>query len=252
MKILLIDIETSPNLADVWGLWQQNVGLKQLHQTSEMICFAAKFIGQDETFFSSTFHYGKKEMLSLLHNLLSESDVVVHYNGRKFDMRIINREFITNGMLPPPGYRQIDLMLECKKHFRFESNKLEYVVKALGVGEKIDTSLVGGHLLWKRCVEGDFQAWELMKEYNIHDTLLLEPLYYKLLPWISGHPNYNLYGENDVPVCPSCGSDHLIKKGFAYTAVSKFQRYICKDCGAQSRGRKNLHDRTNTIVPITL
>ncbi len=43
MKILTIDIETSPNLAHVWGLWNQNVGLPQLLEPTQMISFAAKW-----------------------------------------------------------------------------------------------------------------------------------------------------------------------------------------------------------------
>ena len=49
-------------------------------------------------------------------------------------------------------------------------------------------------------------------------------------------------------VCPNCASSNLGKRGFTYTNVSKFQRYICKDCGAWSRGRSNLANRDNAVV----
>jgi len=34
MQILLLDIETAPNTAHVWGLWNQNVSLNQLMESS--------------------------------------------------------------------------------------------------------------------------------------------------------------------------------------------------------------------------
>ena len=37
MKKLVIDCETSPNLAYIWGLWNQNVGLNQIEKTGSVI-----------------------------------------------------------------------------------------------------------------------------------------------------------------------------------------------------------------------
>lgn len=53
MKILLLDIETSPNVAHVWGLWQQNVGTNQLLEASEVMCWAAKWYGEKDVAFMS-------------------------------------------------------------------------------------------------------------------------------------------------------------------------------------------------------
>ena len=43
MKTLTLDIETAPQVAHVWGLWQQNVGLPQLLESGYVMCFAAKW-----------------------------------------------------------------------------------------------------------------------------------------------------------------------------------------------------------------
>lgn len=51
MKILTWDIETSPNVADVWGIFDQNIGLSQLRARQRAICFAAKWYGQDRVQF---------------------------------------------------------------------------------------------------------------------------------------------------------------------------------------------------------
>jgi len=51
VKTLVIDIETAPNVGHVWGLWQQNIGLPQLLESGYVMCFAAKWVGQDRVMF---------------------------------------------------------------------------------------------------------------------------------------------------------------------------------------------------------
>ena len=94
MNLLTIDIETSPNLAHVWGIWQQNVGLPQLLESTEVLCWAAKWYDSDKVMFSSSFADSKETMVKKIWELLNEADVVVHYNGIKFDIPHLNREFL--------------------------------------------------------------------------------------------------------------------------------------------------------------
>ena len=53
MKILLLDIETAPNLAHVWGLWNQNVGITQIVTAGYTLCWSAKWLGSGEMSFCS-------------------------------------------------------------------------------------------------------------------------------------------------------------------------------------------------------
>jgi hypothetical protein len=221
----------------VWGLWQQNVSLNQLLESGEVICFAAKWVGAEETIFFSKFHHGKDEMVSAAHALLDEADAVIHYNGQRFDIPHLNREFVEMELSPPSPYSQIDLLKVVKKQFRFPSNKLDYVTKALGLDHKVQNS---GHTLWVKCMAGDYQAWEEMKKYNVQDVVITEQLYDRLLPWIPSHPAHGLYDENEFPTCPNCGSVELEKRGRAYTSVSSYQRLCCRKCGKWSRGNKRL------------
>ena len=52
-KILVIDIETAPASGYIWKLFDVNVSLSQLIDTSKVICFAAKWIGDKKVIFSS-------------------------------------------------------------------------------------------------------------------------------------------------------------------------------------------------------
>lgn len=229
MKILLLDIETAPNLAYVWGLWDQNVSLEQIVQSHYMLCWSAKWLGKKGVFFSSKQCQSTKQMLKPLYALLEEADAVVHYNGKRFDIPHINREFILQGFTPPSPYKQIDLLETVKRQFKFPSNKLQHVAQSLGLGSKTKHD---GFSLWVGCIEKDKDSWTKMQEYNIQDVLLLEKVYKKLLPWVKGHANYSVFQSNPGScVCPHCGGTHVVKRGFAHTLSSVFQRYKCKDCG---------------------
>jgi len=236
MKILTLDIETSPNLAHVWGLWNENIPLARLLESGEVICFAAKWHDQKKVLFYSVHHHGKEEMVRAAHELLSEADVVVHYNGDKFDLPHLNREFLELGLEPPAPYASVDLLKAVKRKFRFPSNKLDYVVQKLQLGAKVST---GGYELWLACMNGSDSAWTKMRKYNKHDVVVTEALYNRVLPWIPAHPSAGLYMDMS-DVCPACGSGSLRLEGRAYTSMGVFQRYQCFDCGKWSRGNKRL------------
>ncbi len=236
-RILTIDIENRPNLAYIWGLFDQNIGLTQLVESAETISFAAKWHGQKKVMFYSTYHHGKDVMLQAAHDLLSEADIVVGYNSKGFDMKHLNREFILAGMEPPAPYAQVDLLLVARSQFKFTSNKLDYVAQALGLGGKTHHS---GFQLWVDCMAGDKAAWALMRTYNKQDVVITEKLYDKLLPWIHPHPNVTLYGDVLVDGCPNCGSEDLRREGTAKTSLGIYQRYQCRGCGRWTRGKHKL------------
>jgi len=230
MKVLSVDIETRPNLVYTWGLYDQNIGINQIVEPVEMLCWAAKWLGEGKTFFRSVFADGKQEMIQGIWDLLDEADVVMGYNSASFDVKHLYREFVLAGFDPPAPFRQIDLYSAVKKKFNFPSKKLEYVCQVLGLGEK---SQHEGFDLWKRCMAKEASAWQVMKYYNINDVLLVERLYERILPWIASIPSRaSFYGEH---VCPACGSADLADQGHAYTQQSKFKRYKCRQCGKWSR-----------------
>lgn len=235
MKTLVIDIETSPNLAHVWSLWKQNVSLSQLQETGHVLCFAAKWLDAPRTEFRSDFHDGHEAMIRRAHELMDEADAVVTYNGIRFDIPHLHREFILAGLTPPSPHKDIDLIRTVRGKFQFVSNKLQHVSGELGLGSKVQHS---GHDLWVRCMAGDPKAWALFKKYNLQDVALTEQLYYRLQPWIVGHPHRGLIDGVVGNVCGKCGDARLQRRGFDVTATGRFQRLQCLACGAWSREGK--------------
>ena len=206
------------------------------------MCYAAKWLREDVIYFDSVHDNTPKKMLKGIYKLLEEADAVIHYNGTKFDIPTLNKEFLLHNMTPPSPYKQIDLLRTARNKFRFPSNKLDYIAQALGLGKKIKHR---GHELWIECMAGNDDAWNEMEEYNIQDVLLLEKLYDRLKPWIPNHPNRGLYGEHNH-CCPTCGGNSLGRRGYAYTNGCKYQRYICKHCGTWSRGTTKLGPKPGT------
>jgi hypothetical protein len=234
MKILFLDLETSPNLAHVWGLWQQNVAITQLEKSTEVICFGARWLGSDKVIFKSVHHHGKQVMLDELHKIMNQADVLIGWNSAAFDSKHIKREFIENGYLPPSPWKELDLMRVVKAQFKFPSNKLDYVAQKLGVGAKVSHS---GFQLWLDCMAGNNKAWQEMKTYQIQDVNLLVDLYDILLPWINNHPHVAA-AEGNLDGCRNCGSTHIIKAGKKYLNGGAYQRHQCGNCGFYMTGAK--------------
>jgi len=237
MRILLLDIETFPNLAYTFNLWNTTITNDKIITPGRTACWSAKWYGDRSIYFSGLNESTELDMVHRIHDLLSEADVVVHYNGKKFDIPTLNKEFLMLGLTPPKPYKQVDLYQVVKRNFRFASNKLDFVSQQLGIGTKTHHK---GFDLWKGCMENRPDDWAVMKEYNINDTILLEKLYDKLIPWVPNPPNYNLF--SDISCCPSCGGVHFQKRGFTNT-VRQRQRYQCTDCGAWFQDRLGVKEK---------
>lgn len=244
-RILVLDIETAPNVVHSWGLFKQNIALNQVVTPGYVLCFAAKFLGEKQVHYARVSHDPKTgqvtkksrmAMLNMARELLDEADIVVTYNGRSFDIPRINAELIENGYEPPSPFKQVDLYLALKKVSSFTSHKLAFISQKLGIGAKVGHE---GHSLWVRVMKDEPAAWKKMREYNIHDVHLTEKLYNEVRPWLPSHPNLALYANVEAPVCPTCGGARLQKRGFAYTTVGVYQRYQC-GCGAWSRGKMRM------------
>lgn len=234
VRVLVIDIENSPNIAHVWGLWNNNVSLAQLQESQEVISFAAKWLGEKEVLFFSNHHDGHATMIQAAYDLVNEADLIVGYNSQSFDMKHLHTEFVKAGFAPPKPYKNVDLLHAVKKAFRFPSNKLDYVVQTLKLGAKTAHT---GHVLWVKCMADDAKAWALMKKYNMQDVVVTEKLYYRILPWIEKHPHIGMYMDTEHDRCPFCGSAKLTldAEATAKANVTTYNLYSCTECGGWSR-----------------
>jgi DNA polymerase elongation subunit (family B) len=251
LKIVTIDIETSPLLSWNWGTYEQN-SLK-IDREWYIMSFAIKELDKKETkvYSLKDFKRYKKEptndieLLKLLYKFLDEADVVIGHNLDGFDIKKINARFIYHTMTPPSSYKTIDTYKIAKKYFNFSSNHLNDLCEHFNIGKKLEHS---GIKLWFDCMEGKEKAWNLMKKYNKMDVIINERLYKRFLPYITNHPNYGIYLQKDF-VCPNCGSKHLHSRGYAVTKTNTYRRWQCQTCGSWSRNRIN--EKSKNKVQLT-
>ncbi len=247
MKTLFLDVETSPTVATVWGLFNQNIAINQLLGNSEVLTFVAKWHGDKGCIDGSLMRDGKRRMIRRVHRLLADADSVVTWNGNGFDLKVLNKEFLLLGMAPPAPFKSVDLLNTARKRFRFTSNKLDYVSQQLGLGSKVKHR---GHQLWLDCMSRKREAFDEMLEYNTMDTLLLERVYDRLLPWIKGAPNVSVH--TGTLCCPRCGSTKFQRRGYTVTHSGKYARHQClaDGCGAWFRSQTSEVARVPRMLEV--
>jgi hypothetical protein len=232
-RVLTLDIETKPAKAYVWGLFDQNISLNQLIEPSAPICFAAKFLDEKKMHFHSDWDDGHEVMIARAHELISEADAVVTYNGDSFDLKKLRGEFLLQGLAPPPPVTSIDVLKHVRK-LGFQSNKLAFIGPFLEVGEKVKNE---GFDLWVKVDEGDSAAQKRMTTYCKGDVTLLERVYTLIKPYIANHPH--LGDKTGIGACGACEGTNLQKRGFRRTKGFKIQRLQCQDCGSWQDGSRS-------------
>lgn len=236
-KILLLDIETTPNLVYVWRFYKENVGANQIVENSTIMSWAAKWLDQPNIMYADRQEWSEDQLVEMLITLLDKADIVVAHNGDRFDLPRIKGRALINGILPPSPYKTVDTLKVARKHFALGMNTLERLADILGVPPKKLHKKFPGFLLWAECLKNNPEAWAECKVYNKGDVETLEAIYLKMLPWIDNHPNLGALMEDEEMVCPKCGSKHLQKRGFHVSNTGKYQRYCCNNCGGWSRSR---------------
>lgn len=224
--VLLIDIETSPNLSYTWGKWEQDV--IRFQKEWELLAFAYKELGRQPTRCLARPQFKDKSDRSLVKavwSVCNSADVLIGHNIDAFDSKKLKAKFVEYGLPPPMPYKTIDTCKLARSQFAFNSNKLDDLAFTLKLGRKKAT---GGFDLWLACMAGDKKAWAKMIAYNKHDVVLLEKVYERLKAWYSNHPNLALY--EDRPGCPVCSSLKVQRRGVHVLKLRKAERFQCQDC----------------------
>lgn len=243
-RVLIFDLETSPELSYHFGRYQVNINDVFNIAPSYLLSFSAKWLGDSEIMTAGLPYYGfdpknisDKELCEDLHKLLEEADIVVAHNLKGFDWKVAQTRFLLNGLMPVSPTKLVDTLLIARSNFRFPTNKLDTLARQLGVGEKLAHT---GAKLWFDCLQGDEAAWDMMLEYNTVDVEVLEQVYLKLRAYDKQHPNMAILYDDIKHRCVCCGSEDLVltsKKSF--TGTSEFDVYKCNNCGKHSRTRVN-------------
>lgn len=248
LRVLILDIETSPMKAWIWRRWKENIYFDQTIQEWFMLSWSAKWLGEREAFgdvltSEEVAKEDDKRILMSLYELLNEADIVVAHNGIKFDIPKINTRFILNDVPIPTPYKQVDTYYVAKKQFGFSSSSLDALATFFGFPNKDPHDFQ----LWKECMEGKEESLLRLLKYNKKDVEILEKVYIKLRPWIKNHPNVNVITNSPEPMCTHCGSTNIeeIEDASYNTQAYKYSVFRCKDCGAIFRSKQRISLQQN-------
>jgi len=228
---LYFDIETSPNIGLFWEAgYKKNIDYSNIIKERAIICICYKW--EDEKSTEALTWDAKqcdKKMLEKFIKIANSADELVGHNGDKFDLAWIRTRCLFHGIEMFPNYVTIDTLKVARNKFRFNSNRLNYIAKFLGIGQKIHTEFD----LWKAIVlEKDKAAMDKMVKYCKMDVILLEKVYKHLATHIAPKTHYGVIFGQDRGNCPECGSNDLIRhlQRINASGIKKIV-YQCKTCG---------------------
>lgn len=243
-RVLLLDIETLPNVGLFWSLRVDGyLSHDNIIQERTILCAAWKWLGSPRVRSIAVRARVRgnpeeedRRILKRLWKEIAMADAVVAHNGDRFDMKWVRARLVMLGLPPLKPVIQIDTKKIAKDNFYFNSNRLDYLGKKLGVGGKIKTD----YDLWLECLTSRDPATRRkglakMVKYNKHDVEVLEGVYLKLRPFVTTKLNRALFSDDPERTCPHCGEPHaLVKQGYNYTRVGIRIAFRCRFPKCQS------------------
>lgn len=248
MKTLFLDTETAPSKGYFYSRKDNFITPQQIIDTGFFLM--CQWSWNDEPVKIKTLPKNKTlsskddyDLVVFMQNLVNKADKVVAFNGKRFDMALLQARCAFHNIGPTAPVPIVDPYLLAKRKFKFEANSLDAILQYLGLDRKMSS---GGYKTAIGCMNGDKNCWDILSGYGGNDVDILRTLYYRLLPWEEMDVNCALTDKKtDVVICPRCGSIYLVRKGYKHTKTGSYIRYQCKGCGGYVRGRKNIIPKEN-------
>ena len=231
VRRLFWDAETAPNICTVWRTGHQiDVSYDNIVKERAVICIAWKWQGE------KTVHVVQwdknqcdKKLLAEFTTAINEADEIVGHNVDRFDLPWFRTRCLFHGLPTLPEYKSVDTLLIARKKFMFNSNRLDYIAKYLGIGAKIKT----GFALWKAVVlDKNAAALKKMLTYCKHDVILLEKVWERLSAATTHTIHAGVLAGGDKWTCPFDGSTNVRVNKTKVTAAGGVKySFQCGDCG---------------------
>jgi len=234
IKRLFFDLETSPNIGFFWQPGNKiSISYENIIQERAIICACYKWEGDKEVKSLSWNKGDDKNLLIALTKVMHEADEIIAHNGDNFDIKWFRTRCIYHRILTFPKFTTVDTLKLSRKGFRFNSNKLDYIGKFLGVGGKIETS----YNLWKDIVLLNSKtAMDKMVTYCKMDVKRLEQIYSILSPYTEHKTHVGVLNGKSKCSCPKCASTNIKANGTRITAAGLRKKELqCNSCGGYFR-----------------
>lgn len=207
-KRLFFDIETSPNVVYAWRIGY-NINLQPHDIITERRIISIHYSWENE----DTVHYltwdenqCDKKMLVEFIKVMNQADEIIGHNSDRFDEKWIRTRCIYHRIQAMPKYKSLDTLKKAKFGFNFNSNKLDYIAKFLGVGAKVEHS---GFDMWKGVMNNDAEALKEMVTYGNGDVIVLKDVYYAMQSYIKQNSHAGVFNTRMKYSCPICGNEEV-------------------------------------------
>ena len=207
LKRLIFDLETAPNVVLSWRTgYKINIDHDNIIRERAIICASYKWEGSRKTHCLEWNKGCDKQLLEDFMEVANEADELVAHNCDRFDIKWINTRLIANGLPPMPIWKTVDTLKVAKKHFNFNSNKLDYLAKLLLGEGKIHTDFG----MWKDItLDNCAKSMRKMVKYAKKDVELLERVWKKLEPFHAVKTHVGAHMDGEKWTCPWTGSENV-------------------------------------------
>jgi len=248
-KILVLDIETQRGVWESFAPKTEFLPAARCLVPPRILCAAAKWVGDQKMMFTHAWRDDDAEamtkMLTTIHRWMNEADIIITYNGDRFDLQWCEQACSTVGLPRIKPYKSVDLIKIGRRKFGagLAYKSLDWSARMYLRESKLAH---GGRDLWHDIRHGTkaerTAASRTMREYNERDVELTERLYLDVyLPYTP--VNLGLFrqhaDDDELLVCTTCGTaGKLVRDGMTYTNAFAYQLYRCESCGGISRGKR--------------
>jgi uncharacterized protein YprB with RNaseH-like and TPR domain len=222
-KILLWDIEVADLKAD----------------RGHILCIAYKWLGRDTVYTISIENsptWPKKLrddswVLKEFKEVFEEADNQITWYGKRFDEPFLRARLAFHNIGTIPHVHHTDLWEPCRKEFCIGRNSLDVAARFLRVeNQKLHLPLD----TFTEAAYGNVSALRNVVRRCAGDVQTLEDIYMKMRSLIRVGRFNKATAEGKEYACPICASKNVIKNGRRMTALTMYQKYHCKECGAWS------------------
>lgn len=222
---VFLDIETAPNIGYFWQAGhEQNINHDCIIKERAVICVCWMRDGEE------TVHrllwqkpYDDKALIKALLPVLADADEVVAHNANRFDIPWLRTRALKHGFRFPE-VKVVDTLRIAWGKFRFNSSRLDYLAKFLGVGAKG----ASGWKLWEGAIQGDEKALNALVDYCAQDVRVLAKVYAKLAPHVRPATHAGVFDKKPAWSCPHCGTTQVKKTKTRVTPTGSLRhQFVC-------------------------
>lgn len=242
IKRLFYDIETSYNIVKSWRVgYNLNIQPNDILHERAIISVAYKWEGEDLVNFLSWDKGCDKKLVEKFVKVMAEADELVGHNIERYDTSFLMTRAIKHGILALPKYTQYDTLKKAKQHFNFNSNKLDYIAKFLGLEGKYNHQ---GMKMWDDIIQYDLfnignkadrnHSMDEMITYNMMDVVQTEEVFNRLRLYTEHQIHHGILLNKPKFTCPNDGSENVKLIKTVVTKAGTVKRLMqCEDCGQQ-------------------